>query len=637
MRLGEVAETAFVLVPGHWPAELARRFLDKADCTHVVIVGQESHTYHLVTRSKVVAALATFGGETTVHQALGLYESRATPVLRADADSDEAPDRVVVVSEEVVDSEKKVRVVGFLDETEPPEGAVRRTGQFNTRSSTPFAAYPVVDAPSEARPREKFTFYVGFVEDRDLATTGTNRVVIENPPPGAECEIILTPEGLDVDRFSARLPLREDVWARFTGTAREGHETAVVRALFLFEGQVIGSAKRVVSIRTAVPRPVLDPPPSIPSRRRNPCRAVVPALERYADLTVRVRVDDGGSLQWSFFAASPQVTLTVPGKKLMGSRGLAAQLIRDLKAAGNAGQAATNSLRNIGQAVFDLMPPEFSEILRAVRDAVGQAPRLLLLTDEAFIPWELALLAEPIDGAAPEFLACQAVMGRWIDDDNVVLPPPSDLNVKRFLAVASRYGKGTGQRPLDDAFDEREKLAKTWMAVPLEADAASVDSLSDGRPQGDVVHFSVHGLSDPALDDQSLLLADRTVRKATNLVGNYVCGATPRFAFMFLNACQVGTAGTTLGQAAGFPGVMVRAGARGFVAPLWEVTDGPARDFALEFYRETFDGKKPVGEVLRRRRAAHLAGDDVTPLAYVYYGSPSLRLNYTTSSKGPTP
>jgi CHAT domain-containing protein len=174
-----------------------------------------------------------------------------------------------------------------------------------------------------------------------------------------------------------------------------------------------------------------------------------------------------------------------------------------------------------------------------------------------------------------------------------------------------------------------QAFLQQWKAVPLEAKKAELETVATGvRIPGHLIHFAVHGLSDVAANHQAILLADNTQIMAAALTGRYRCGETPRFAFVFLNACQVGTAGESLGQAAGFPGILVRRGALGFIAPMWEVHDLVAREFAETFYKEVFDNKQTVGAALQAQRCGYDSKGSTTPIAYIYYGHPALRLSY---------
>jgi CHAT domain-containing protein len=150
--------------------------------------------------------------------------------------------------------------------------------------------------------------------------------------------------------------------------------------------------------------------------------------------------------------------------------------------------------------------------------------------------------------------------------------------------------------------------------------------VTEPKTGGQLIHFAVHGVSDPDANDQALLLDDKTRLLPSALAGRFRCGETPAFSFVFLNACQVGTAASCLGQAAGFPGDLIRGGTLGFLAPLWDVDDEVARAFAERFYAATLDEHQTLGEVLAAQRAKYAAEGSTTPMAYIYYGHPNLRL-----------
>jgi hypothetical protein len=248
------------------------------------------------------------------------------------------------------------------------------------------------------------------------------------------------------------------------------------------------------------------------------------------------------------------------------------------------------------------------------------------------VPWELALLPRPLDSQAQPFLAAQTSMGRWLRDPQVVVPPEVALEIRRMTVVTAGYGLKSGLPELKHAVAEGRALAK-WDVIPVDATAAELQPLTGGVCiPGHLIHFAVHGLSDPQLNDQEILLADRERLPAAALIGRYSRGTVPRFAFVFLNACQVGTAGESLGQVAGFPGVLVRRGTSGFVAPLWDVDDDEAAALAEHFYDATLSGHAPVGEVLRDFRRGFDGQGSTTRMAYVYYGHPALTLKRTPAA-----
>jgi CHAT domain-containing protein len=223
-------------------------------------------------------------------------------------------------------------------------------------------------------------------------------------------------------------------------------------------------------------------------------------------------------------------------------------------------------------------------------------------------------------------------MGRWIRHDKVIAPPPLSLEVGRMTAVASAFGLGTDLAKLKHALDEQAWLKQHWQAETLGATRQDLEPLVlQDKQHGHLIHFAVHGLSDPEGNDQALLLADKTRLLPSALAGRYRCGEVPPFSFVFLNACQVGTAANCLGQAAGFPGDLIRGGALGFIAPLWDVDDALALQIAQNFYTATLGDGQPVGDVLYAERARYQPAGSTTPLAYIYYGHPRLRLKPAAS------
>jgi CHAT domain-containing protein len=207
--------------------------------------------------------------------------------------------------------------------------------------------------------------------------------------------------------------------------------------------------------------------------------------------------------------------------------------------------------------------------------------------------------------------------------------PRSASSIHQLSAVAaSQYALGTNYQTLIEARNERAWMAERYHARPIEAKQPDVDAWLDTtpRPPGHLGHIALHGFSDPAAGAQGVVLGDGSVLTPYRLAGEYYDGLTPRFEMLFLNACQVGTAGERLGRIAGFPGAMLSGGACGFIGPLWEVQDGVARRVAVDFYRRTLESEEEVGEALRAIRASQPIDGSITPWAYLYYGHPRLRL-----------
>jgi hypothetical protein len=354
------------------------------------------------------------------------------------------------------------------------------------------------------------------------------------------------------------------------------------------------------------------------------------------DLTVTVHHLDDGRLQWSWTAPQPELQTETPYfKNLKEPLKFAAGLARELKA-WTSGVVAANILENKGQAISDHIPVEFWRDLRRVRKAVGRPPTLLLITNEAYVPWELAYVAPSLDElptggqTPPPFLAAQTSMGRWILDENISQPPVAFVDIVDSTAVAAQYDDDAYTVALKHALEERDQLARTWNFAPIRANEDDLSPYLCGSfKKGHLIHFAMHGLSNPTENDQVLILENGKQLPASALAGSHDPSQPPRFAFVFLNACQVGMAGDSFGQAAGFPGLLVRAGVHGFIAPLWGVDDGIACRISQSFYKAALDDFRPLGDILREHRNQYKKAESTTTMAYVYYGHPLLRLRYS--------
>jgi Ternary complex associated domain 7/CHAT domain len=624
VALQGVMSRKFVLISSRWSSAQALAFLRGVRSSHVVVLRVEDNGeryVYLHLRRELVARLKAARPQATVHEVLDLHEYRATEQAEQGSDADAAPEVAVVTDGD--------SIVGFVDARVAPDTALRErsvievaTGAADAvRAERPFRAYPALTAPDEVAVGQPFDLFVGFRSTPDLALGDAKAIEVPTPDPAKQCLVLLSGDGVTLDREHDLVPLRENAVVHFTGTLKVGATVGSVKVHYVYDQQVIGGARREIrAVEARLPEPLLARP--------NPCRMALPDAAAAVDLTVSLSHQSDGTLEWRFIApACPRHDTTLKLKtKLPGTSEFAATLMHDLGALKFRGPLARNVLDTIGRDVAALIPSPFFNILSDVHDALGRLPTLLWLTDEAYVPWELATLDRPLDATAPPFLAAQTLMGRWLDDERVMLPPPLSVDVKRVSVVASEYGIASGQRKLTEAIAERETLCKRWDGLPFEATNTDLTTLAGGiKLPGHLLHFAVHGFSDPAANVQSLVLADKTELPAKALIGAHRCGELPRFSFVFLNACQVGTPGRSLGQAGGFPGELLRGGANGFVAPLWDVDDAAARSLAESFYDDVFSNGHSVGAALHARRRDYI-GDSTTPVAYLYYGHPGLSL-----------
>ncbi len=526
--------------------------------------------------------------------------------------------------------------VARTSETNDVIAAGRELAEILRQSdSRTFNAFPRLEAPDQVEPEEAFTVVVGFRSDLDRQLNNVMPIQIDNPPEDAQLLVMLIGDGVTVlDGHHRHLTLDMTAEAEFHCQAKPGIEEARLTVDYIYDSQVVGTATRTLKIGRTKKTP-------IESSGKNGDEEIPhlgsPSPTDYPDLTVSIYKMQDGDLQWSFNAPKPEINLGPIAMKHRltddEARRLPSDLIKQLREVQYKGVFAAHTLDNLGQKITDIMPEAFFDVLQQVHEAIGRLPTILLLTQETFVPWELAILEEPLDPNLPPYLATQSHIARWYRHDKVTMPPHVTVNAALFSVVASQYGRGSGQRELTEALKEQDELAEQLKrygieTTPYEATTEALEKLvTRQRTPGHLVHFAVHGISGPDAADNMLLLADRRRLPASALVGHHKPGETPTFAFVFLNACQVGQAGTSLGQAAGFPGELIRGGALGFIAPLWEVHDEPARCMAEAFYQSTFEKEQSVAGFLQGQRARYDRQGTVTPMAYIFYGHPKLHLH----------
>jgi CHAT domain-containing protein len=192
------------------------------------------------------------------------------------------------------------------------------------------------------------------------------------------------------------------------------------------------------------------------------------------------------------------------------------------------------------------------------------------------------------------------------------------------MAVVSGVYNLPGWDRLVDAEAEATEIATRYGAVPVNASSQDVRRLVAGEPAADLMHFAVHGQYDPNGEIDGIVLVDGLTLDPMQVRGSPL-SAHP---FVFLNACQVGSGESVLGDYAGMAEAFLFAGASGVIAPLWSIDDVAAREIALRFYEKALQGRAPA-DILREERAAFR--DDPTTisstyLAYQYFGHPHMTL-----------
>ncbi|GAA5530514.1 TCAD7 domain-containing protein [Herpetosiphon gulosus] len=591
-----------------WTVAQAQLLLAHSQAEYVVIQRTEPQTYWYVYRLEVVQKdLSPHHPDVAIYLALNLQETSASPTLNSNQ----------------LENAEYLSVV--LDDQHHLQGVINPSAQAKGTEFDPFfKAYPSVVAPNHAQLNQAFDLAVGFRDTPDAGLIGGhNPIVIHGLQVDEQCTIMLSGDGLQFDREQAELAFDMQATLFFKATpTRTGR--CMMYVDYYRQRQLVGHAERVVLVDSNA-----EPEPSDASPFDFGSTPV--------DLLINLR-RDGDTFKWT---AMPHDQAFTPVHNLPSQQALSEQAAQNcavdlLGAAVNPSLLlAQRELEALASDLGQFVPSPIWQLHSDLAQKLQRPLTVLLRSNDLSLPWELAMVEAPLlAGDQPLYWAAQTHFARWYIHPQVSPMPPDQLNISQISAIASRYGWDSGQAELVHAVDEQTMLQTQWQTQAYEATIQALDPLlSQATTQtGHLLHFAVHGRSQPNARIQEIILADNNAISAKALVGN-TRRRPPQFSFVFINACQVATPGQSLGQAAGFPAEILKSGAAGFVAPLWEADDQAAGSFAAQFYSQAFQAQ-PLGAILQQYRLSYVANSTTTRLAYIFYGHPALRLAY--SSKGAT-
>jgi hypothetical protein len=530
-----------------------------------------------------------------------------------------------------------------------------------------FRAYPSVKAPDAVVGGEEFEVSVGFT----LAGAAKDEVVLSDVPRIVVFTVQIAGIGFTFPS-AVRRPLRarrddpERVTVKFKVRADvgKGDVLRVLNVSFDHEGNLCGHAWREVRVNA-------HKGAAATARPRRPRTGGARITENSGDLpaphlTVHIISKQAEPvLQWRF--TSPYSDLGLPIRNVEkrldegSSREFAIQLITGIPPLEKT-ELLGNTVQGMGRLILPAMPLEFWTVLTKVLKRckeTGEAPTVLLVTNEPWVPWELAWVTRSLvppellpPGIVEGPLAALWQVGRWLQpvvqgskeaDD---LPPPSPQTTMEFGRMAVVQGD-YASNPLKGAAAESKQFAAAYGAVSIDATehglAQLLNNLSvDGSGallNPSFVHVAAHGQVRPqAQQYDGIVLSDTLsdTRSEPLVLGPPTVLGAPLWPatkpFVFLNACEVGAAGWTLSEFGGMPGAFITAGCRAFIGPLWAVNDLVAHNFAVAFYERVLGQQMPVAAALmelRRWFGTDQAASTATPLAYIFYGHPALRIRHT--------
>jgi formylglycine-generating enzyme required for sulfatase activity len=245
-----------------------------------------------------------------------------------------------------------------------------------------------------------------------------------------------------------------------------------------------------------------------------------------------------------------------------------------------------------GAQLFSELLPE--PLQRRLCGLVGAVRTVQILSNEAWIPWELLKLQDPEDpSSSGPFLVEAFSLTRWMSElrfpqtrqlpmSRIALVVPKDSGLQKSGTEAERV-KGLGGA-------EREIVE-----IPA-AFRQLRDALASGHYDG--WHFAGHGLV--ARGGSSLVLEDGEELSPAVLYGpaRQLGGCRP---LVFLNACHSGRGEPSLTKIDGLAAAFLKAGAGAFIGTNWAVNDEEACWFATELYQHLFSGSE-IGEAVRKAR-----------------------------------
>ncbi|HWI62125.1 MAG TPA: CHAT domain-containing protein, partial [Symbiobacteriaceae bacterium] len=392
----------------------------------------------------------------------------------------------------------------------------------------PFEAYPGIRAPETARVGQPMQVDVWLSREPVAGVEGPDgeEKVVMDLEAGVEwfdIDLQVVARGFRAEAPGWRQPLHvnrsrpEQSVAHFSLVPEpqaEAAREASVQVHFAYKGNPCGYFWRDVLVLSegaeAVPEgeaaaAVMEP--AQPQKEEPAVSFRLPVGAEAADLTVRISKADRdhatGLLTWTFESPWPLRLPDTPPETDLGDNCQAcAKAIVDLVQQCPEGQSVVKLLRGVAKDLADKIPDDFWRLMDEVRGQVtDRAPSVLILTEEAYVPWELAWVNPAWDPDRPAFLGAQVNLARWIlsgSRSGPAQPPRTRVDVEAVTVLAGDYASDSGYRPLPNALAEAKFLEKALKAATFKATEADLDRvLSDDSQATNVLHFACHGEADP--------------------------------------------------------------------------------------------------------------------------------------------
>jgi len=533
--------------------------------------------------------------------------------------------------------------------------------------------WPRIDSPSVVQALKPFTVTVGFAISQQAGVAG-HPVALPAAKPGEVIDMAVElSAGASIKATngwsqSMRVSMDNATAAQVTfeliadtPSDPQNPTLTVLEVRYVHGGTVCGTASRPLAVAHDAPTNAQAGPPFGEAWQdiESSASAVTFAKDDLApDLTIEITKTDrnasSGAYECTWYSPHALKAPKGPFALDLGTdaKVYAKQIVDEVRINNNSAMLGP-TLEGIGQLIAHRLPSAVFAALREVAPKVAPSvPAVLVVSAEAYVPWELAWMDAPLDAKRPHYLGAQTLMGRWMRDpvvtatngaDGVQKPathPSATMDVANLVVMAAMYKDDSGLRRLPKAEEEAETLATGWRGILLPATDDALRRLLRAKVEkgldvvgADAVHFAGHGVFNPNLPEgTALFLSNGSAIRSTSFRAARYGGA--RQPLFFLNACMLGIGGEMLGDMGGFPGNSLRGGFGGVLGAFWEVDDAVAHDIALEFWKRALPPApargEPVSAILRDLRSRFDEDVDPAPvstfLAYVYYGHPRLTL-----------
>lgn len=295
-------------------------------------------------------------------------------------------------------------------------------------------------------------------------------------------------------------------------------------------------------------------------------------------------------------------------------------------------------LQKLGYGLWKmLIPKDLKEYYAAHRDE-WRDKTFVIMSDEPSIPWELVWpyddVASNWEDSNPWCLTFR--LSRWLRRDeqgNGSAGPPSSLLLTQLATLIPSDTGLPAVRAESEylrAFVQRHGVRDGGIVPATKENAEK--ALSTGCY--DWLHVAAHGAArDVAQETTPVWLENGEPLTPDDIVGPRIERhiRTQRPAFV-LNACTAARSGWELTGISGWANQLIKVGAGLFLAPLWSVTDGVAKEFVTAFY-DALEKNACVADAMRAARmTARRTKGDPTWMAYVLFAHPNARVALGTAA-----